>query len=341
MAKQTFTTGQVLTAAQVTSLQATALGGGATTAKTVSYTLVAADAGTVVQMNSASATTITVNTGLFAAGDTVQIQNVGSGVCTVTAGTATVNTSSTLALKQYDAGSLYFNSASAAIFFAVDAADGMTNPFTTTGDTVYASGGTTPTRLGIGSTAQVLTVSGGVPAWAAASSGALTLISRSSYSNVATVAFDNVFTSTYKTYLVYVENHYAATGTDDMQFQMRYAGPTTQASAYYGASLFCNYNQTAATGVSNNNATQMTMANESGVSASPNNAQIVFNGVGTSSERALFTGMCNIGGVGGGISSFGGLNDTARTYTGFLLKSSSTNTEIITSALPTATTLPV
>jgi len=123
MAKQTFTTGQVLTAAQMTSLQQTAMGGGSTTAKTASYTLVAADAGTVVQMNSASATTITVNTALFAAGDTVQIQNVGAGVCTVTAGTATVSTSATLALKQYDAGTLYFNTTSAAIFFAVDAAD--------------------------------------------------------------------------------------------------------------------------------------------------------------------------------------------------------------------------
>jgi len=117
MAKQTFTTGQVLTAAQMTSLQQTAMGGGSTTAKTTSYTLVAADAGTVVQMNSASATTITVNTSLFAAGDTVQIQNVGAGVCTVTAGTATVNTAGSLALSQYEGGQLYFTAASAALFF--------------------------------------------------------------------------------------------------------------------------------------------------------------------------------------------------------------------------------
>ena len=119
MAKQTFTTGQVLTAAQMTSLQQTAMGGGSTTAKTTSYTLTAADAGTVVQMNAAGATTITVNTALFAAGDTVQIQNIGAGVCTVTAGTATVSTAGSLALSQYEGGQLYFNSASAAIFFDV------------------------------------------------------------------------------------------------------------------------------------------------------------------------------------------------------------------------------
>jgi hypothetical protein len=116
MAKQTFTTGQVLTAAQMTSLQQTAMLGGAASAKVASYTLVAADAGTAVSMSNASATTITVNTGLFAEGDTVQITNLGAGVCTITAGTATVNTASSLALAQYESGTLDFISASAAVF---------------------------------------------------------------------------------------------------------------------------------------------------------------------------------------------------------------------------------
>jgi hypothetical protein len=116
MAKQTFTTGQVLTAAQMTSLQQTAMLGGAASAKTASYTLVAADAGTAISMTSSSATTITVNTGLFAAGDTVQITNLGTGICTITAGTATVNSSASLALAQYESGTLDFTSASAAIF---------------------------------------------------------------------------------------------------------------------------------------------------------------------------------------------------------------------------------
>lgn len=130
MAKQTFTTGQVLTAAQMTSLQQTAMGGGSTTAKTVSYTLVAADAGTVIQMNSASATTITVNTALFAAGDTVQIQNIGAGVCTVTAGTATVNTAGSLALSQYEGGQLYFTATGASVFFDTVQASSSTSALT-------------------------------------------------------------------------------------------------------------------------------------------------------------------------------------------------------------------
>ena len=48
---------------------------------------------------------------------------------------------------------------------------GMTNPMTTTGDTIYSSSGSTPARLGIGSTGQVLTVAGGVRTWAAPAGG--------------------------------------------------------------------------------------------------------------------------------------------------------------------------
>lgn len=116
MAKQTFTTGQVLTAAQMTALQANDYNQ-TVSAKTASYVLQAADAGTTITMSSASATTITVNTALFTAGDTLRIANISTGVCTITAGTATVTTAGTLALVQWAGGLLYFTSASAAIFF--------------------------------------------------------------------------------------------------------------------------------------------------------------------------------------------------------------------------------
>jgi hypothetical protein len=142
MAKQTFTTGQVLTAAQMTSLQQTAMGGGSATAKTTSYTLVAADAGTTVIMNSASGTTITVNTALFAAGDTVLIVNQGAGVCTVTAGTATVSTAGSLALAQYETGILYFLSTSAAIFSDYTQSSGASGGMTLL-STTSLSGATT------------------------------------------------------------------------------------------------------------------------------------------------------------------------------------------------------
>jgi len=116
MALQTFTAGQILTAAQMTTLQTNDYNQTVST-KTASYVLVAADKGTRVVMNSASATTITVNTSLFAAGDTLYLQNINTGVCTVTAGTATVTSAGPLAIPQWGSGTLYFTSASAAIYF--------------------------------------------------------------------------------------------------------------------------------------------------------------------------------------------------------------------------------
>lgn len=197
MAKQTFTTGQVLTAAQMTSLQQTALGGGSATAKTTSYVLVAADAGTVVAMNAAGSTTITVNTGLFSAGDTVFIQNWGAGTCTVTAGTATVSTHGSLALSQYEGGTLYFTSASAAIFFDISQSAGMTNPMTTAGDTIYGGASGTPTRLAIGSTGNVLTVSGGNPVWAApAGAKVLQVVQATSTTYTTTTSASNNYVDT-------------------------------------------------------------------------------------------------------------------------------------------------
>lgn len=67
-------------------------------------------------------------------------------------------------------------------------ATGMTNPMTTTGDTIYSSSGSTPARLGIGSTGQVLTVSGGLPAWATPGSATVgfTLLSTTGLSGATT-----------------------------------------------------------------------------------------------------------------------------------------------------------
>ena len=116
MALQTFTAGQVLTAAQVTALQANDYNQTVNN-YTDSRTLTIADLGDRVVMNKATATTITVNTGIFAAGDTLWIHNIGAGVCTITAGTATVTTSGSLALSQNQGGTLYFTSTGVAIFF--------------------------------------------------------------------------------------------------------------------------------------------------------------------------------------------------------------------------------
>ena len=117
MAIQTFVADTILTAAQMNALQGNDYNQTVST-KTASYTLVAADKGTKIVMNSASATTITVNTSLFSAGDTLTILNISTGVCTVTAGTATVSTTGSLALAQNGGGTLYFTSAGVSVFQA-------------------------------------------------------------------------------------------------------------------------------------------------------------------------------------------------------------------------------
>lgn len=76
--------------------------------------------------------------------------------------------------------------------WSADAA-GMTNPMTTTGDTIYSSSGSTPARLGIGTTGQVLTVSGGVPTWAAPASGGKVLQVVAAYTTTATTSSTSTF----------------------------------------------------------------------------------------------------------------------------------------------------
>jgi hypothetical protein len=213
MAKQSFSVGQVLTANQMLSLQQTAMLGGSATAKTASYTLVAADAGTVVSVNSTSATTITVNTGLFSAGDTVTIQNWGSGLVTITAGTATVNTAGSLIVPQYDGGVLYFTNASAAIYFDFVQA-GAVSPLTTKGD-LYTFG-SSDTRLGVGANGTTLVADSAETTglkWATPASGGMTLIQETTASGLSSLSFTSIPATYKELYLVWEGIVHSTTGS--------------------------------------------------------------------------------------------------------------------------------
>ena len=67
---------------------------------------------------------------------------------------------------------------------------------TTTGDMIYASSANTPARLGVGSTGQVLTVSGGVPAWVAPAGGGKVLQVVSATTTTSTVSNSTSFADT-------------------------------------------------------------------------------------------------------------------------------------------------
>jgi hypothetical protein len=219
----------------------------------------------------------------------------------------------------------YLDGVTSAIQTQVDAKTAKST-LTTTGDIYYASSANTPARLGIGSTGNVLTVASGVPSWAAPAGGSgLTLIQRSSFSNVANTGttFDDVFTSTYKGYFLAFETIFASTYTDDLQIQFRYAGPTTQAAQYYAYSKGFNSGGDDKS-TSSTNASQMTIASNAGASANYGSGQFYVFGVGNSSEPVNITGQYAEGNDAFGYT-FYGVGQTPRTYTGFLLKSSSTN----------------
>ena len=100
----------------------------------------------------------------------------------------------------------YVDGVTSAIQTQVDAKIAKTLT-TTTGDIIYASGANTPARLGIGSTDQVLKVSGGVPAWATPSAGGgMTLINTGGTALSGTSTQVSSIPGTYKSLEIWIVN---------------------------------------------------------------------------------------------------------------------------------------
>jgi hypothetical protein len=103
----------------------------------------------------------------------------------------------------------------------------MTNPMTTTGDTIYSSSGSTPARLGIGTAGQVLRVNSGAtaPEWATpASSGGMTLLSTTSIAGGAATTISSIS----QDYIhLYVEVNGPQDGGDGVGFKINSSVVTT------------------------------------------------------------------------------------------------------------------
>jgi hypothetical protein len=121
---------------------------------------------------------------------------------------------------------------------SVDTTTKNLNPSTTLGDIEYRSStANTNTRLGIGSTGNVLTVAGGVPTWAApAGSGGMTLLSTTSLTGASTTV--GSINQTYKDLIVVITGQTGSVNGQD--FYLAPNGTTTivhQVDIYrYGAS---------------------------------------------------------------------------------------------------------
>jgi hypothetical protein len=214
---------------------------------------------------------------------------------------------------------------------AVTITNDMATTITAAGDIVIGTGSGTYDNLPIGTTAQVLTADTTVSPykvkWAtpATAASGLTLITRATYSAVANTGttFDSVFSSTYKTYLISIENSFAATAADDMYMQLRYAGPLTQASTY----IFTNNNYTMATAgnttAAGNGVNYWQLASDSATTAERFSGQYWVTNAETT-RRTQMTGV-GLNGNSGIAYNFYGYQYTDRTYTGFILSSSSSN----------------
>jgi hypothetical protein len=104
---------------------------------------------------------------------------------------------------------------------SIDTTTKALNPSTTLGDIEYrSSSANTNTRLGIGTTGQILTVAAGVPSWATpAAGGGMTQLATGTMSGSATIRLQSI-PGTYKFCRLYIKNHIATNTNLSLRFRL-------------------------------------------------------------------------------------------------------------------------
>jgi hypothetical protein len=198
------------------------------------------------------------------------------------------------------------------------------------GDLIAGTADNTVARLAVGGTnGHVLQVDSSTAtglAWAAPSSGAMTKITSNTFTNVATVDVDNVFTSTYWSYVINVWAWNVTNASDDLYFRLRYGG-TTQASAYSAGGFSWDRNDTSPTAMNSDNSGQWLLTNYMGSGDNDSNYfTINISGVAVAGRYANFHA------IGGGKASAegqfiitGGRINDGQNWDGFRLLASANN----------------
>ena len=166
------------------------------------------------------------------------------------------------------------------------------------------------------STDAVMTYSGS--AWVAVggSTSALTKITTGTFTTVANTSttFDGVFTSTYKKYMIVSNNLVTSSNPLTVSLQLR-AAAVTKATNYYGAIDRVGYSGTSTiTGTNNGASCPLGEGNTTYAIG----LTMYFTNVGNSSQKAVFYGS-GTSGNDNAATSLGYYQDTADTYTGFIL----------------------
>jgi hypothetical protein len=126
---------------------------------------------------------------------------------------------------------------------------------TTNGDLLYGTGSSNISRLGIGTSGQVLSVSSGIPAWTTPSAGGgMTLLSTTSMSGSTTTV--SSISQSYKSLVIYVRDFWPSGSTAQMSL---YMNGFNSSSSYYGAQWGArNSTSFNSTGMSNNSGFNLT-----------------------------------------------------------------------------------
>ncbi len=201
----------------------------------------------------------------------------------------------------------------------VTVTNSMATAITTNGDLIYGTGSGTFTRRAIGSTGNVLTVSGGIPTWAAPAAPALVLVkARTTFSAVANTGttFDSVFTSTYRNYKVIIDS-LSPSANSVLYWKHRY-GAVSQSASYNGAAVQLYFNGAYAN-LTANGATQASLISQTtGYDGNAVDITVYNAGNGTTYMPITFNTNNMDGGGGSGAMS----TIVARSYDGFQLSAS-------------------
>lgn len=189
------------------------------------------------------------------------------------------------------------------------------------GDLITATAADTPARLAVGTNNQVLTADSTASTglkWSTPSSGALTLISATTMSGVATQAV-NPFSATYENYLVLIQLSGTTGNNATTTFQFRNA-TTNRTTSYYAGAQMIGY-QGSVANYNNNNDSKITIVGNVGGGQGGLIVMNVTNVNGTGYPTITGTAVQGLY-----TYYYGGIRDNTEANDGFLLTSSNNMT---------------
>ena len=184
---------------------------------------------------------------------------------------------------------------------------------TTTGDVIYASGASTPARLGIGSTGQVLTVAAGVPSWSTLSAAEnWALQSSAALTGAATITISGI--SGKGRILVLVQD--ASTTSTGCDIIVR---PNNDASNYTGYGSQFVFSSTYAAGDFTNNTFNSLIVGRTQTLAGGASGYAMLTGCSTSGVKSVIASGFGGAGAGSRFYNHGGIYNSSSAITSISL----------------------